>query len=1126
MKKQIGLLMLLLFLCFCVSCESGSDTSIDGDTQNSEREVESDSADVSEADEEEFATDQDSTEISEDGDIAEEDLDVVDTSESDEVGEVESSDDQEENEEIEQGEIPEYKDCVAEYGPGWAFNPSALSGDGCKDCTSKICPEDGSVGVYHITTKFGRCVCETAEGYFFSDTTFLPMPCDKDGDGWTTVTAKEFIENDDEALRDNARCNLRQITQVVLVPEDESLPPVAVTVDPMPLYEMNIRDDQDLLVTDDTRAPAYGGSSGRLLRAGELNSLTKACVAANADYNGNGVADIAEWPGVSGVAESMQVYLPFAYFIETHHSWYDEASSRYFIRENSRTTSVDGTMVPVVFDEDGSDYWRQCSRRVDSSYDPEKPAIGMDFAGFMGMLHHSQFKCLQVVSYVDIDPLQPQKITVDQLADKFVFNDCKAEMETEPADGDAEQELESDLETSRILGGDDDADGSDEEETVIQVPPIDPLSPNPSYPKIICQVKSDAVVGDIGFAAVKYVNYDSVSEYARGCVNECVEGWADIVNCSGYPDSASCDADVSAFGMGRCGCAGNFVYPECLVCLNHYDIGTNCEQCLSHWNPDTDCTTCAGHFSQFSNCTTCLGNWTGAECNTCATNWDINTNCTECLNHFDERGNCTYCVDNSSEGHWTGASCSACKGNYSLGSNCKNCLDDDTNGHWSGSSCTACKANFYSGTLQSANMVKNPSGENNHAGWTAENGSTINSRSEVSGNFMQILSATPLNPASAYQLVDLSSQLAKLTSGAYSGIKIEISGSAWVSNPQHRATMRYEIKDKAMRNLAYNQVFTTSTTAESLGTMTVTDTNVLTKMRYLKVYLMGEATGVGIVDVSFRNISVVVKHAPSTVSACFTCEDGWSDSNSTDGVSDCLKCASGSADTEHWDNSSSSACNKCWNDSTHGHWDYPNCDTCSLFWVWPGCTSCPTDRFALNTSGECSKTVNIVQNGGAESTDMSMWNSNIPVSRHTSHNDINSAAEGQYFFSFNDAGGEKEPYAVQRITISDTYKSLIQSGNIGWVYFSAKMAEYRDSDTPHMSVYLVTTPGTNGTKCGGTISTSSKTWALVSSNCQLTSSLTNITEIRVLLEVDNDDGGSANGYFDAINVHFSAKEGE
>jgi|GEM_PF-4801446 len=1097
---------LFLFLIMLITgCGSGGNSYTDGDIQGDGDDSPTD-GDLS-GDSDDSSTDGDLPGDGDagDGDFTEFDADPSDGDFSD--GDVDITD----------GESPEYTDCVELYGEGWAFNPSAASGDGCKDCSSKQCPEESSVGIFHITTEFGRCICETKDGYFFSDTTFLPAPCDKDNDGWTTVTAREFMEHEDAALCDNARCDVRAISEFVLVPEEEGYAPVAVPAGDLLLYEPNNRDDQDLLATDTTRAPAYGEE---FLTANQLNSLTKACVEANADYNGNGASDIAEWEGNPGIDEDMVIYSPFSYFIETHHGWYDEPTSRYFIAENSRTDSTAGTAVPLDLGDEISEYWRECARHVDTYYDPEAPTIGMDFAAFEGMMHHSQFKCIQAVLNQELDAEQPQKMTVDQITSGFALDRCEVMSGEEPPDGDLEK-VDADGRDQRADG---DLDVETEaEEPWIEVPDPDPTIANPKYPELSCEVNDNVVVGDVGFAAVNYIHYEDAGDYQRGCVNECAEGWEGIVSCNGYPDSASCDTDAISYGMGTCGCIGNYLYPDCTSCINHYDASYDCEQCNPHWDLASLCTTCSEHFSLASGCTSCTGHWAGSECSFCQNNWTYESGCTLCAYHFNIATNCTACLNNSTDGHWAGTNCNECVSNWDINNNCKSCLDNDTSGHWNVTdSCNSCKSHYYSGSVTSSNLVSNPSGGSGSQYWTVEANSMVTASSDANGSFLWVRSAA-FSSGYVYQFVDISDHMAKLSNASiYSGIKIAASAYAFKVDASSSAYMSIELLDKAQKSLASQTYTTAESTQHLLGPYNVTDATILSNTRYLKIRL-GAIGGMNS-SAGFRSVSVTVSHNPSTVQPCRFCEDGWSDSNTIDSVPDCLKCSgtSISTDTEHWNSSSTSVCRECWNDDTHGHWDYPDCSTCRLLWSFPNCTSC-SSLFAKDSANECSKSVTLVQNGGAESTDMSMWNSNIPVSRHTEHSDIDSAKVGQYFFSFNQASGEKSPYAEQRITISDTYRSLISSGNIGWVYFSAYLAEHVDTDTAFVKIYQVTTPGTSGYQCGGTISSSSGSWVLKSSSCTVRS---DVREIRVRLEVENDNGGAANGYFDEIEVHFSAKVGQ
>jgi hypothetical protein len=98
-------------------------------------------------------------------------------------------------------------------------------------------------------------------------------------------------------LRDNARCTLREVSEVVL--QNESGQRYSLCVTPglelnssapattglLPLYESVRNDSQSAL--DMSVVPPYGA---RRLRANELNSLTKACVSAVGDHNDNGLS--------------------------------------------------------------------------------------------------------------------------------------------------------------------------------------------------------------------------------------------------------------------------------------------------------------------------------------------------------------------------------------------------------------------------------------------------------------------------------------------------------------------------------------------------------------------------------------------------------------------------------------------------------------------------------------------------------------------------------------------------------------------------------------------------------------------------------------------------------------------
>lgn len=222
------------------------------------------------------------------------------------------------------------------------------------------------------------------------------------------------------------------------------------------LYESSRNDDR---VTLDAAVNADVPTRGaRRPVPAELNPLTKACASSTADMNHNNIADIAEAHDMStdgmGLSADEQVFLQLSYFSELYSSFYRPPAQgamhgAYVITERSRCDGVAGG-VPLSYDgaSAGSDYWRECTRmkprQADTTTEP-----GFDFVGWTchdpageqdcyigpptevrpagmtvehglcnaavrteaaslpwrGMLHASQFRCMQVDSSFASGPL-------------------------------------------------------------------------------------------------------------------------------------------------------------------------------------------------------------------------------------------------------------------------------------------------------------------------------------------------------------------------------------------------------------------------------------------------------------------------------------------------------------------------------------------------------------------------------------------------------------------------------------------------------------------------------------------------------------------------------------------------
>lgn len=460
--------------------------------------------------------------------------------------------------------IGEEGDCPE----GFAWNPYA-SPPTCVEC-ARPCDLEGETGeIWEITAESGDCVCTTEDGYYFSlSGAAVSHKCDADGDGWVTFSARPNVESDDPAITANARCDIRTVDRFILVNEGSDatsgaevlLRDTDLGATMLDLYEPDARDDQALLDADETYAPAY---NGRRLLAEELNSLTKACVNAVADFNGDGTADLEEWD------RDGEALHAFSYFVELHRGWYD--TGRYYIQEKSRQADAEVSWaLPLTYDAEG--HWRDCPRLTDGEFSTSSESIGMDFARYndsttdAGMLHHSQFKCVEVVETNPGDDLF--RVTPADLSSLFQYNECMAVAGTNFPIGDA-------------------------------VNPYDPI--------LSCTIASGEI-GDVGFVSVLYTHYTTSGGYVRGCVNECVET---PPSCSG--DNVECVPLPEEFGRGIC------------ACTNHWE-GTLCDVCPGNWDPSADCDACKGHWYG-SDCEFCPDHWTGVDCDTCDFDTDADGIC-------------------------------------------------------------------------------------------------------------------------------------------------------------------------------------------------------------------------------------------------------------------------------------------------------------------------------------------------------------------------------------------------------------------------------------------------------------------------------------------------------------------
>lgn len=294
----------------------------------------------------------------------------------------------------------------------------------CVSCGNLTCNLPGQTGQVwpFMSASSSQCLCATMQGWFISSggSGGVPMLCDQDGDGWVKEDADSSM---DPQLRANARCSIRKVDTVELQDElgtglalrscdAEGLVPASTnpTCAPLVLRLLETeRNDTPGQPNATRRAPSYGFAdagfpgAGRLLEAAELNSLTKACVALAADYNHNGLDDIAEAPlnlsTIMPVRQRDRDRLEeFSYFIELHTSSFqpnpDGGLGRLIIRERSRCSTGTPTGFPLqyLFNDGGAlplggtaqysaapdTYWRNCTRRRDPAFSAGQ--VGFDLS--------------------------------------------------------------------------------------------------------------------------------------------------------------------------------------------------------------------------------------------------------------------------------------------------------------------------------------------------------------------------------------------------------------------------------------------------------------------------------------------------------------------------------------------------------------------------------------------------------------------------------------------------------------------------------------------------------------------------------------------------------------------------
>lgn len=279
-------------------------------------------------------------------------------------------------------------ECVDASCPGDLPRDPSNNNLCVSDCGDiSVCAGPGGTGQWWpLTSSTGDCVCETVDGWFVDPAvSAAPQPCDGDGDGWVRASASAALEGGDPAVAANARCAVRRVDGVVLENElGERL--LLEPADAIPLYEPDAVDAQASIDADPVAFPplASGGAgTGRAPVAEELNALTKMCVSSDADFNQNGVADVAEghrttataWPG------ELNVLQPFTYFAELHRSWVEAEGAGGFRLVISEARRCEGEL-PVRYRDAASDrsaYAHHCVRGRSVTFGEAADGIGEDF---------------------------------------------------------------------------------------------------------------------------------------------------------------------------------------------------------------------------------------------------------------------------------------------------------------------------------------------------------------------------------------------------------------------------------------------------------------------------------------------------------------------------------------------------------------------------------------------------------------------------------------------------------------------------------------------------------------------------------------------------------------------------
>ncbi len=348
--------------------------------------------------------------------------------------------------------------------------------------------------------------------------------------------------------------------------KDPDLGTVTCTPFPLRLFEQKRNDVPANTELETMAATAEYPAGGRRFNAAEINSLTKACTSTLGNYDDTDttedIGQVQPWADDTSVFGEAARLRTFSHFIELYTQRYvapaaGEDYGKLVIAERSR---CDADFPLAYADDPGSyasgdadAYWRNCERRRDPGYDSTMPEAGYDFAQFgcdtasgscpppptpandtygsipdpdlavirdhglceltgtpadntwRGFNHHSQFKCVQVVSAGSATENFDRELSAFGIPGTLTFNRCQ-------------------VRDCMGAAGCTDSD--------------DPMAIQPWDPVIECtQVDPESALpadGDVGWVSVRYQPYGHVSstgggtptgdpDYNGGCINEDAE---------------------------------------------------------------------------------------------------------------------------------------------------------------------------------------------------------------------------------------------------------------------------------------------------------------------------------------------------------------------------------------------------------------------------------------------------------------------------------------------------------------------------------------------------------------------------------------------------------------------------